>query len=104
LVPDLVFAESASALLGYVRAGALSDEEAHAKLELLSELPLKIASLRSLAVDALERARGLGLSVYDACYVVLADAADATLVTADRRLARAAPRASLLPAAGPPGE
>jgi hypothetical protein len=33
---------------------------------------------------------------------VLASAADATLVTADRRLADAAPRAAVLPEAAPP--
>ena len=36
------------------------------------------------------------LSVYDACYVVLAEALDAPLVTADRRLAEATANAVLL--------
>jgi predicted nucleic acid-binding protein len=64
-------------------------------------LPFRVASLRSLAADALERALELGLSVYDACYVVLADAADATFVTADRRLAAAVSRAAVLPETHP---
>jgi predicted nucleic acid-binding protein len=38
----------------------------------------------------------LGLSGYDAFYLVLADAAGAILVTADRKLARAATRVELL--------
>jgi predicted nucleic acid-binding protein len=101
LVPDLVFAETANALWSYVRAGQLAEDDARAKLALLVELPLRVASLRSLAGDALTRALELGLSAYDACYVVLADTADATLVTADRRLAGAVPRAAVLPDARP---
>ena len=102
-VPDLVYAETANAFRSYVLAGALADEDARAKLAFVTELPLRIASLRSLAVDALGSALELGLNVYDACYLVLADAADAVLVTADQRLARAATRAVLLPDAAPPG-
>ena len=45
---------------------------------------------------ALPKARVTDLSVYDACYVVLAEAADAVLVTADRRLAEAYDRVELL--------
>lgn len=96
-----MFAEAANAFRTYVSTGVLSADDAHAKLSFLVELPLRVASLRSLAVDALEAALELRLSVYDACYVVLARAADATLVTADRRLARSAPRAAVLPRDGP---
>jgi predicted nucleic acid-binding protein len=49
-----------------------------------------------LAALALDRAVVGDLSVYDACYVVLADALGATLVTADRTLAAAAGRAELI--------
>lgn len=38
-----------------------------------------------------------GLSVYDAAYVVLAEALDAPLVTADRQLANATEQGVLLP-------
>jgi predicted nucleic acid-binding protein len=50
----------------------------------------------ALAIAALPRALASGLSGYDALYLVLAEAADATLVTADRRLAAAASRAELI--------
>ena len=50
----------------------------------------------SLALAALLRALASGGSGYDAYYLVLAEAADATLVTADRRLAEAASRAELI--------
>jgi predicted nucleic acid-binding protein len=102
LAPDLVYAEVANALCLYVRDAALSAEDADAKLRLLIELPLRIASLKSVAADALALAVERPLSVYDASYLVLAEAADAVLVTADRRLAQAAKRAALLPNARPP--
>lgn len=51
--------------------------------------------IRLLAL-ALDRAMASDLSVYDACYVVLADALGATLVTADHTLAAAAGRAELI--------
>jgi predicted nucleic acid-binding protein len=41
-------------------------------------------------------ARERELSIYDACYAVLAEGEDAVLVTADRRLAAAATRAELV--------
>lgn len=97
LAPDLVFAEAANGFRGYVRAGELDHGDARTKLRLIVALPLRVASLRSLADDALVTALETGLSVYDACYVVLAAVSDATLVTADQRLAHAAPRAALLP-------
>ena len=49
-----------------------------------------------LAEPAVGFAISQGLSVYDACYAVLAEAEDAVLVTADRRLAAAATRAELV--------
>jgi predicted nucleic acid-binding protein len=49
-----------------------------------------------LAAPALDRAIASDLSVYDAYYVVLADALGATLVTADRTLAAAAASAELI--------
>jgi predicted nucleic acid-binding protein len=101
LVPDLVFAEAANGFRGYVRAGELDAADARTKLTLIVALPLRVASVRSLADDALTTALETGLSVYDACYVALAVAGGATLVTADRRLADSAPRAALLPDAHP---
>lgn len=53
-------------------------------------LPILDEPLRPLAPVASHLARLHDLSVHDAFYLALAEAADATLVTADRRLAAAA--------------
>jgi predicted nucleic acid-binding protein len=71
-------------------------------MRLILEVPVRVVSLRSLVVDALALAREIGLSVYDATYVLLTEATRATLVTADRRLAGAVERAALIPNEGPP--
>jgi predicted nucleic acid-binding protein len=71
-------------------------------MRLILDVPLRVVSLRSLAVDALALAREIGLSVYDATYALLAEATGATLVTADRRLAAAVERVALIPDDGPP--
>ena len=52
--------------------------------------------VESLVEGAWELALVRSLTVYDACYVVLAEALDVPLVTADRRLAEATPSAVLL--------
>jgi predicted nucleic acid-binding protein len=101
-VPDLVYGEVANALLGYVRASQLAPADAQLALRLILELPLRTVSLRTLAADALAYANEIGLSAYDAAYVVLSEATSATLVTADRRLAATLDRVALLPDVGPP--
>lgn len=100
--PDLVFAELANGLRGYVRAGVLDEVRAGALLEEMTTLPLRTVPLRTLAAPALATALRVGLTAYDACYLVLAEQAEATLVTADRKLAAAARDAALLPGATPP--
>jgi predicted nucleic acid-binding protein len=100
--PDLVYGEVANALLRYVRAGRLESADADEAMRLILEVPLRVVSLRSLAVDALRLAREIGLSVYDATYVLLTEATGATLVTADRRLAAAVDRVALIPNDRPP--
>lgn len=94
--PELIWAEVASALRLYVSTTAMSGAVAHEVLTNLVRLDLEPHPLRELAAPALERALQQRVSVYDACYLVLADALDATLVTADRRLAEAATEADLI--------
>jgi predicted nucleic acid-binding protein len=95
--PDLVWVEVGSALYRYVSSGALARTKAHEILAYATRLPVETRSLRGLAAAALAIAIRRGFSVYDACYVVLADALDAPLVTADRRLAAAVDRVELIP-------
>ena len=94
--PDLLFAEFANSLLGYVRAGDFPLAVAQERLELVRDLPLLIRPTAGLVGAALALALELGLSAYDACYAALAQAASATLVTADGRLAGAYSRSVLL--------
>jgi predicted nucleic acid-binding protein len=94
--PDLLWAEVASALRRYVHTRAMTTRHAHEVLAHALGLRLAVRPLRGLAVLALDRALTSDLSVYDACYVVLAESLGATLVTADRTLAAAAGRAELI--------
>ena len=91
----LAFTETANALLVYVRADALSYADAVAALDVLGRVPLRVHGAE-LAPAALGMAHDLGLSAYDGTYAALADALDARLVTADRRLAAAVGDAELL--------
>jgi predicted nucleic acid-binding protein len=94
--PDLLFAEFANSLLGYVRAGDFPVGVAKERIELVRALPLVVRPTAELAGAALALGLELGLSAYDACYAALAEAASATLVTADSGLAAAYPRSVLL--------
>jgi predicted nucleic acid-binding protein len=100
--PDLVYGEVANALLRYVRASALTASDADEAMQLILEVPLRVVSLRALALDALTLAYDIGLSAYDAAYVLLTEATGSILVTADRRLAKAVQRVALIPDVGPP--
>jgi predicted nucleic acid-binding protein len=95
-VPSLVFAEVGNALVGYVRGAQLSREGALKRLDFTLRVPREVRDVGTLAPAALGVAVSRGLTVYDACYAVLAEAEDAVLVTADRRLAAAVPRAELV--------
>jgi len=94
--PELIYAEVANGEVMRVRSGMLDLDGAEEVVDVLRKLPLAIMPLSELAVPALRVAARLGLSVYDACYVALADVAQATLLTADRRLASAASPSILL--------
>lgn len=95
-MPELLYPEVASSLLKYVRAGKMAAEDAAAALDTVVALPLRPHRLGDIASGALALALETGLSAYDCCYAVLAESLDAPLVTADRRLAAAVPRAELI--------
>jgi len=94
--PTLLYAEVAHALLRLHRAGRISLERARRSLDAVLSAPVLAGPLETLVEPALQLALTRGLTVYDACYVVLAETLDAPLVTADRRLAQATPSAVLL--------
>jgi predicted nucleic acid-binding protein len=95
-VPDLVFAEIGNALGLYVRDSTLTLDGAVRRVALVLRTPLEVRSLEVIVAPAVGVAVSRGLSVYDACYAVLAEAEKAVLVTADRRLADAVTRAELI--------
>ena len=86
--PHLVDTEVLHALRRWVRAGELTAERAQEALTDLAALPMARhphAPLSQRVWSLRER-----LSAYDATYVALAEGLDATLLTADGRLARGA--------------
>lgn len=85
--PHLLDVEVVSALRRLVRDGSLDDDEAQAAIGGLMALDLQRHSHEAL----LERAWALRAHVttYDAVYVALAEALEATLLTCDSKLARA---------------
>jgi predicted nucleic acid-binding protein len=83
--PELLFAEIASGLARAVRQGAISEEHAAFLLEEALTAPIQVTSMRELVSRAFELRANL--SVYDACYVALAEQLGCGIVTADRRLA-----------------
>jgi predicted nucleic acid-binding protein len=96
IAPDLIYAEVANALAQYVRKGTLELDNAIDSLATIVALPLDVKANRSVCGIACSVAVRTGLTAYDAHYLALAEAEDAVLVTADRRLAEAASRGVLL--------
>jgi predicted nucleic acid-binding protein len=87
VLPELADLEVASVLRRQLRAGALDARRASLALNDLAALPGRRAPHRPLLARCWELRDNLTL--YDAAYVALAEAMDATLLTGDRRLARA---------------
>jgi predicted nucleic acid-binding protein len=77
--------EVAEVLRRYALAGELAEAEASRRLVLLAQWELDVARIAPLLVDAW--ACRHDLTLHDALYVVLARQLDATLLTADRKLA-----------------
>lgn len=92
--PELVDLEVASVLRRQNRVGMLDNRRADLAMADLGALPLH----RAAHLPLLARCGNLpdNLTTYDAAYVALAEALDATLLTGDRRLAQAAgPKCSI---------
>lgn len=96
-VPDVAYAETVSGLAKYIRARLVAPKVAAQIVEEVVLLPLHSHGHARLAAATLALVLEHGLSAYDASYLALARSLEATLITADRRLAQAAPRSELLP-------
>jgi len=94
--PTLLYAEVAHALLRLHRQRAFPLARAREALDAIYAIHADARPIAMLVPDAVDVALERRLTVYDACYVVLAEALEAPLVTADRRLAGATPNAVLL--------
>ena len=86
--PELVDLEVASVLRRQNRAGMLDNRRADLAMTDLGALPMHRASHLALLTRCWELRDNV--TTYDAAYVALAEALDATLLTGDRRLAHAA--------------
>ena len=94
--PSLLGVEVGNAVLQLHRGGVLTARAAQRVLARALAAPLEFVPVELLVLHAWRVAAERNLSVYDACYVVLAEARDAPLVTADRRLAAATPNGVLI--------
>jgi predicted nucleic acid-binding protein len=89
LAPALLDAEVGQVLRRYSLSGAITAGRASAALDDYAALP--IARYPHLPLLARAFSLRANMTFYDALYVALAEAADATLLTSDRRLAAAVP-------------
>jgi predicted nucleic acid-binding protein len=96
VAPALIVAETTNGLAKEVRFADLEPEHATLLMAECLALPIELVPDSALSVEALAAAGQLNLSAYDAAYVVLAARLDVPLITADRRLAAAYPRAELI--------
>jgi predicted nucleic acid-binding protein len=87
VLPELADLEIVSVLRRQIRAGAIDTRRAGLALEDLAALPARRAPHRPLLARCWELRDDL--TVYDAAYVALAEAMQATLLTGDRRLSGA---------------
>ena len=88
--PEILLTECASALWLRVRRGLLALEVGEAQLGFARRIAegFEVWPLSALVFPAWRLATSLGITVYDACYVALAEAQGVPLVTADKRLVR----------------
>ncbi|WP_298863018.1 type II toxin-antitoxin system VapC family toxin [uncultured Microbacterium sp.] len=95
LAPQHLTAEVASVIRGWSLSRQITDEQALRALGEFESLGVEQVPMMSMlpAVYALRH----NVSAYDAMYVVLARAAQCSLLTLDARLAAAAPDCAVLP-------
>jgi predicted nucleic acid-binding protein len=87
-VPDLFFLECANILWKYVRRFEHDPEKARQDITSLRSLPLRTLAVTDLSEMSLDLAIEQDVSVYHACYAVLARELQLPFITADRKLIR----------------
>lgn len=95
--PALWPLEITNALLTAERRKRISSRERRVFLDRLALMPVSVESMPAAGEmqTLADIAHGRGLSVYDACYLHLAQSRSMPLATLDRRLRQAAARASI---------
>jgi predicted nucleic acid-binding protein len=88
-VPDLFWPEIGSILCKAVQRSRCSEEAARRSIQELRNYDLPIAPSEPMLESAFAIARQYNRSFYDSIYVALAVSRQATLVTADEKLANA---------------
>jgi len=94
--PELAYVDIANGLRTLVHAKTWSTSQATDAMARAIEFPMGRTPIAGLVPAALAIGLDRGLTPYDACYVVLAELLDATLVTGDRRLAAAVSKSVLV--------
>ncbi|HEX9467468.1 MAG TPA: type II toxin-antitoxin system VapC family toxin [Acidimicrobiia bacterium] len=84
--PDLLFVEVASGLARGVRRGLIGADRARVLFHELLVVPIEVVPVESVVTAAFDLRDSF--SLYDACYVALAQQLDCGLLTSDHRLAR----------------
>lgn len=87
--PDLLFLEVGNVVWRKVREDEVDEADGRAMVAAVLDAPLLVEPSAALLPAAWEIAVRRDRSVYDGVYLALAEALDARLVTADRRLVRA---------------
>lgn len=93
--PEFIALEIASIGAKYVRKGEIDIDHATLAIRSLSELIDHLEPVLGLSERALILAADHGFSVYDACYLALAEVRDSQVVTADQKLHRRTQEAGL---------
>lgn len=88
-VPDLMFVEMGNIIWKKRRKNEITSDDASLVIDGLQRLPWRVTSTESLLENAYKIATQRDRTVYDSCYLALAQRLGCPFVTADDRLANA---------------
>jgi len=90
--PDLMYIECANILWKYSQRFGYDPKRAQENLDDLAKLEIETVPTYDLFIPAYRLAQRLGITAYDACYVVLAQELGCPLITADQQLVQRIPK------------